>query len=317
MLKYKKISVILGGSMYSSLHDLIFCLTREAKLHIGVLFFGRWGNAQTSLPQAYKIHDAPFCNHMKDTAEGFAVCYRHRNAAVKRALDTGKAFCAVCPNGLFEYTHPVELEGETAALVFVGNICPQGKAGALLAARLSGDEQFARSIAHDVDAATAERYARVVESYIRVLLTRGERAASRGGGPLVENIKNYIAENAACKLDLRALAALFHYNEKYLGRLFKQQTGESLSAYLNRLRVANAADLLAVDKESVIEIAARTGFSSVNYFNRVFKEHYGLSPTAYREKARKSTSDLPIAAKESKIKKTGNGVSPNAKGMLP
>ncbi|MBQ9802049.1 MAG: helix-turn-helix domain-containing protein [Clostridia bacterium] len=280
--------------MYSSLHDLIYCLTREAKLHIGVLFFGNWGNEKTVLPQQYKIHASPFCEGMKKTTEGFAVCYRHRNAAVKRALDTGKSFCAVCPNGLFEYTHPVEIGGEVAALVFVGNICPQGEAGALLAARLGEHVALAPTVAQDVDAATAERYARVVESYIRVLLARGGQDGTRDGAPLVENVKNYIAENAAYKLDLHALAALFHYNEKYLGRLFKRQTGESLSAYLNRLRVANAAELLAGGKESVIEIAARAGFSSVNYFNRVFKDHYGLSPTAYREKARKSTSGLAI-----------------------
>lgn len=267
--------------MYSDLYDLISCLSRSTKLHIGVLFFGNRGNDKTVLPQKHKFHEAPVCAAMKSTPAGFSVCYRHRNEGVKRVHETGKPYHAVCPNGLFEYLHPVLMDGEVAALVFVGNICPQGREARL--ADSLGATLF-DTVERDVDLAIATRYAQVVESYIRMLL---EAYTDRTFAPLVENIKSYVAENAASRIDLAALATLFHYNEKYLGRLFKRQTGESLTVYINRQRVTNAARLLRKSNDAVCEVAAKTGFSSVNYFNRVFKGIYGVTPTAYREKQRK------------------------------
>ena len=81
--------------MYSNLYDLIDCLSRGVKLHIGVLFFGHWGNEKTALPQKHKIHDAPVCAAMKSTAAGFETCYCYRNASVRRAHETKKPFHAV------------------------------------------------------------------------------------------------------------------------------------------------------------------------------------------------------------------------------
>ncbi len=268
--------------MYSDLYDLIDCLSRGVKLHIGVLFFGRWGNEKTVLPQKHKIHDAPVCAAMKSTAAGFETCYCYRNASVRRAHETKKPFHAVCPNGLLEYTYPVLMGEEVAALVFVGNICPRGEETTL--ARCLEDPALLDTVAGDFDLVDCERYAKLVGSYIRVLL---ETYADSAHDPLIENIKNYVAENASYSIDLATLAAVFHYNEKYLGRLFKRQTGESFATYINRKRAASAASLLLKNGNTVAEIAAKTGFSSVNYFNRVFKSLYGVTPTAYREKQRK------------------------------
>ena len=265
--------------MYSDLYDLIDCLSRGVRVHIGVLFFGRWGNEKTVLPQKHKIHDAPVCTAMKATVAGYEVCYANRNAIVRRALEIKKPFHTTCPNGLLEYIHPVLMGEEVAALVFVGNACPVG-GEATLAERLAADPALFDTVAVDFDLEACVRYAKLIESYIRVLL---DTYASSANDPLIENIKNYVAENADYSVDLATLAAVFHYNEKYLGRLFKRQTGESFSAYINRQRAARAASLLLKSGNTVAGIVAKTGFSSVNYFNRVFKSLYGVTPTAYRE----------------------------------
>lgn len=83
--------------------------------------------------------------------------------------------------------------------------------------------------------------------------------------------------------DLGAMAELFHYNPKYLGRRFKEKTGQSVSQYCNRRRLERAATLLSGSDGSVLRIATELGFNNVTYFNRLFKEHYGLTPTEYRK----------------------------------
>ena len=69
----------------------------------------------------------------------------------------------------------------------------------------------------------------------------------------------------------------FHY-------LFKKQTGVSPIVYKNQLAVQYAAqDLLFLQDKSVREIAERHGFSSIVYFERLFKKTTGKTPSQYRK----------------------------------
>jgi len=83
------------------------------------------------------------------------------------------------------------------------------------------------------------------------------------------------------------VARLFHYNEKYLGRLFKKETGQTFKEYINKKRIQIAQNMLLNTNYTVTEIAVQTGYNNVTYFNRIFKKIKGVTPTAYR-KAKKS-----------------------------
>ena len=106
--------------------------------------------------------------------------------------------------------------------------------------------------------------------------------------PLVENIKNYIRENLAYDFSMEEMAAAFNYTEKYLGRVFKARTGQSIKDYCNRAKVSQAKTLLTQTDLSVALIAVQSGFNSVTYFDRVFRKITGLSPQAYRSSAKKA-----------------------------
>ena len=69
------------------------------------------------------------------------------------------------------------------------------------------------------------------------------------------------------------------------GALHIFQSGIRISpvAYLIRYRLAVAAELLYTTQKSVSVIAAETGFSSAGYFCRKFRQHYHMSPNAYRK----------------------------------
>jgi AraC-like DNA-binding protein len=64
--------------------------------------------------------------------------------------------------------------------------------------------------------------------------------------------------------------------------LFKEVTGHSFVAYLNRFRVARAQHLLASSDRSIADISLETGFCNQSYFGVIFRRVIGMSPLAYR-----------------------------------
>ncbi len=74
------------------------------------------------------------------------------------------------------------------------------------------------------------------------------------------------------------------YTKEHVCRVFKQTQGMTMTEYLNNRRLELAADRLACSREQVSAISLSLGFSSVSYFNRIFKEKYGYTPVQFRNK---------------------------------
>lgn len=91
----------------------------------------------------------------------------------------------------------------------------------------------------------------------------------------------YIQRHYAEKISARSLAELVHLHPNYLCGLFKAQIGASPVEYINKQRIYAANTLLQTTNLSLQQIADRTGFNSVSYFSRVFRQQQGISPGAY------------------------------------
>lgn len=71
-------------------------------------------------------------------------------------------------------------------------------------------------------------------------------------------------------------------------RKFKQMVGQPMFQYLTEVRIRISSDLLRYNDKSVQDIAENVGYSSDIAFAKVFKEHIGISPVAYRKQHRLS-----------------------------
>jgi AraC-like DNA-binding protein len=67
----------------------------------------------------------------------------------------------------------------------------------------------------------------------------------------------------------------------YLSRTFSNQTGQTISQYLRRLRMDKAAELLRTGELSVTEVAMEVGYSSPSHFSQTFRETFGCCPGLY------------------------------------
>lgn len=101
------------------------------------------------------------------------------------------------------------------------------------------------------------------------------------GAALVENVCAHLAETLDQPLSLDDLAATFDLSRRHLTRLFAEHRGEAILAYLQRLRVARAKELLQTQM-SILQIAEAVGLHSPSHFSALFLRETGQSPNHWR-----------------------------------
>jgi AraC-like DNA-binding protein/ligand-binding sensor protein len=94
--------------------------------------------------------------------------------------------------------------------------------------------------------------------------------------------ERYIMENFTRKISLKEIAGVAGLSAPYFSTIFKEEMGENLSKYLNRLRVDRASHLLLETNLSLSEIAGACCFEDQSWFSKIFKAYTGLSPGKYR-----------------------------------
>jgi AraC-like DNA-binding protein/ligand-binding sensor protein len=108
--------------------------------------------------------------------------------------------------------------------------------------------------------------------------------------------ERYIQENYTRKVSLQEVAAASGLSAPYFSTVFKEEMGENLSSYLNRLRVEKAAGLLTETGLSLSDIAGSCGFEDQSWFSKIFKSFTGVSPGKYRDQSRDICAALRVAA---------------------
>ena len=104
----------------------------------------------------------------------------------------------------------------------------------------------------------------------------------------ITTIQDYINLHYRDELRLTKLAALANVVPTSLCHIFRQQAGTTVSAYIGRVRIRHAAEMLCNTSEPVKTIAYECGFSTLTNFNRLFKRIMGCTPTEWREQAVRS-----------------------------
>lgn len=101
--------------------------------------------------------------------------------------------------------------------------------------------------------------------------------------PVVAAIINELQKHYSEPLSLTELGQDYGYTPQYLSHLFHQETGVSLSTYLQRLRVEEAYRLLTTTTLRISEIAEQVGYTDIKHFNTVFRKHFNMSPKEVRK----------------------------------
>ena len=98
----------------------------------------------------------------------------------------------------------------------------------------------------------------------------------------VEQIHRYMERSYHENITLTALAEQYHMDASYLSRIFSQKYGETIIAFLTRIRMEKAAELMKDQDKKLETISFLVGYDDYNYFSRVFRKKMGCSPRDYR-----------------------------------
>lgn len=103
---------------------------------------------------------------------------------------------------------------------------------------------------------------------------------------------HFILERYSGYVTLELAASVIGLNASYLSRIFKEETQRTFSEYLNQVRIDAGCKLLDSGRYSIKEISIQVGFTTHNYFFKVFKEITGLTPQAYLSNPGKRKNDI-------------------------
>lgn len=106
--------------------------------------------------------------------------------------------------------------------------------------------------------------------------------AGGAGKEYVDTVISYIRNHLEENLSNQYLASMVHLSPNYLGKIFYQNTGVSITQYISNYRINQACDLLLQTNLPINTIGTMVGINNPHYFSRLFREMIGQSPSKYR-----------------------------------
>ncbi|GMQ58514.1 AraC family transcriptional regulator [Vallitalea sediminicola] len=123
----------------------------------------------------------------------------------------------------------------------------------------------------------------LLRNYISKFLTKKELVSKVNNLKRFNIIFKYIDNNYHIKISTQELANILNTSTYHFCRMFKETTGKTPTDYINGIRVDKSVDYLNKGQLNITEIALKCGFDSINYFSRLFKKHYNVSPTKFQK----------------------------------
>ncbi len=125
-----------------------------------------------------------------------------------------------------------------------------------------------------------------LRSYGQTAITYLKSIHSDTRNQTVRDVKLYVTRHLTDRLQVKDIAKQLGLHPYYLGRLFKEQTGQTLTEHVHVVRVEAAKEMLIRRDSTLSDIALWVGYSDSEYFSRKFKEIVGESPRSFRERSR-------------------------------
>ena len=191
-------------------------------------------------------------------------------------------------NRYFSRLEREELSVETLQAVYFGlaHLCLDSavKKGVSLGEALDSREEAMTLSPVKSLAALRQWCSRLLEQYWTGTAVLGEPQQQSS---IIAKIKEYAQQHPQEELGREQLASYVFLNPAYLSRLFRKETGQSLTEYVLEVKIGYARRLLEESNLKVGAVAEAIGYTHFSYFAKLFKKMTGMSPHEYRKKHRR------------------------------
>jgi two-component system, response regulator YesN len=101
---------------------------------------------------------------------------------------------------------------------------------------------------------------------------------------ITQKIKNLVETEYMKEISLSYVAEKVNLAPAYVSYIFKQETGQTLVKYITDIKMQKAKKLLEEGNLKIVKVGRACGYENQSYFNRMFKNYYGVTPKQFREK---------------------------------
>lgn len=100
---------------------------------------------------------------------------------------------------------------------------------------------------------------------------------------IIKQVQEMVTADSGHDLSVKTIADRVFLHPVYLSKIYKSETGEGLGDYIIRKRMERALYLLKHTNKKIYEITAELGYQNPQYFSKMFRKHYGMTPNEYRD----------------------------------
>lgn len=125
-----------------------------------------------------------------------------------------------------------------------------------------------------------EEYQRILDRMLSTLKNQRQDSSR-----IVQQIKNLIEKEYMKDISLNYIAESVNLAPAYVSYIFKKETGQTLVKYITDIKMMKAKKLLEEGTLKIVQVGQACGYENQSYFNRLFKNYYGVTPKQFREKA--------------------------------
>lgn len=241
---------------------------------------------------SYPTKENCFCNCIKTSPEGAALCESSDRASFEAAKTSGECVIYKCHAGLIEATAPIVSDGFTIGYLMMGQV-----------ANAASPEQLQSLIEHalhkyhlnEAENDSWKQYAaatpcisdtqihaaaRIMEACISSILYK--KLISIEKQQFEQNINTYILNHLTEDLSVDRLCEHLHLSRRKLYEYSEEFLHCSIAKYIKKMRLQHAQTLLSETNLPISTISEQCGFSDYNYFCRIFKQENGMSARSYR-----------------------------------
>lgn len=241
---------------------------------------------------SYPTKENYFCNCIKTSPEGAALCEASDRASFEAAKASGECVIYKCHAGLIEATAPIVSDGFTIGYLMMGQVANAASPEQLQSliehalhkyhlneAENDSWKQYAAAIPCISDT-QIHAAARIMEACISSILYK--KLISIEKQQFEQNINTYILNHLTEDLSVDRLCEHLHLSRRKLYEYSEEFLHCSIAKYIKKMRLQHAQTLLSETNLPISTISEQCGFSDYNYFCRIFKQENGMSARSYR-----------------------------------
>ena len=271
----------------TSLKELLYVVLKNSNLKIHIQdLSGIFSNPLCEANAENKSYHSPMSSFFGKTD----FCENCRKDILQKASYSKTPFIEKCPCGMSVATFPVVVDEKIKCVIYAENFSDKSEEDFDALKSLCDDKFDFETAKFILESSESKddilKILEVISSYITLLFNNfsfaEEKDEDNSSHWVVFNLKNHIEQEYFKDINLKRLASIYGFNEKYLGRIFKNETGVTFHEYLNEIRLEKATEMLLNSDDSVVSISKKCGFNNVTYFNRIFLKKFEKTPLEFK-----------------------------------